>query len=134
MLPLVWSLQIALLVGELASALPEDGGYYVWVRRALGPFWGFQEAWLSLAASVVIGGLVWGPKMLAGVKKGMLPREVGAKFPGAEKVDEFGFSDVQSPAEGVAKIRFYFTEAKPGGPGPKKLRSADIYFHPALNS
>jgi amino acid transporter len=25
---------------------------YVWVRRALGPFWGFQEAWLSLAASV----------------------------------------------------------------------------------
>jgi amino acid transporter len=23
----------------------------VWVRRALGPFWGFQEAWLSLAAS-----------------------------------------------------------------------------------
>ncbi len=27
-------------------------GYYVWVRRALGGFWGFQEAWLSLAASV----------------------------------------------------------------------------------
>jgi amino acid transporter len=40
------------MVGELASALPEEGGYYVWVRRALGPFWGFQEAWLSLAASV----------------------------------------------------------------------------------
>jgi amino acid transporter len=40
------------MVGELASALPEEGGYYCWVRRALGPFWGFQEAWLSLAASV----------------------------------------------------------------------------------
>jgi amino acid transporter len=39
-------------VGELASALPEEGGYYCWVRRALGGFWGFQEAWLSLAASV----------------------------------------------------------------------------------
>ncbi|MGD0678151.1 MAG: APC family permease [Polyangiaceae bacterium] len=50
--PLVWSLPTALMVGELASALPEEGGYYVWVRRALGPFWGFQEAWLSLAASV----------------------------------------------------------------------------------
>jgi amino acid transporter len=40
------------MVGELASALPEEGGYYCWVRRALGPFWGFQEAWLSLAASI----------------------------------------------------------------------------------
>src|SRR5205823_6412298 len=27
-------------------------GYYAWVRRAMGPFWGFQEAWLSLVASV----------------------------------------------------------------------------------
>lgn len=50
--PLVWSLPTALMVAELASALPEDGGYYVWVRRALGPFWGFQGAWLSLLASV----------------------------------------------------------------------------------
>jgi amino acid transporter len=51
-IPLLWSLPTALMVGELASALPEEGGYYCWVRRALGGFWGFQEAWLSLAASV----------------------------------------------------------------------------------
>jgi amino acid transporter len=50
--PLLWSMPTALLVGELAAALPEEGGYYAWVRRALGPFWGAQEAWLSLAASV----------------------------------------------------------------------------------
>ncbi|MGH7295690.1 MAG: amino acid permease, partial [Polyangiaceae bacterium] len=50
--PVVWSLPTALMVGELAAALPEEGGYYAWVRRALGPFWGYQEAWLSLAASV----------------------------------------------------------------------------------
>ena len=50
--PIVWSVPTALMVGELAAALPKDGGYYVWVRRALGPFWGYQEAWLSLAASV----------------------------------------------------------------------------------
>ncbi len=50
--PLIWSLPTSLMVGELASALPEEGGFYVWVRRALGGFWGFQEAWLSLAASV----------------------------------------------------------------------------------
>ena len=51
-IPIFWSLPTALMVGELASALPEEGGFYIWVRRALGPFWGFQEAWLSLAASV----------------------------------------------------------------------------------
>lgn len=50
--PFVWSLPTALMVGELAAAIPEDGGYYAWVRRAMGPFWGYQEAWLSLAASV----------------------------------------------------------------------------------
>jgi amino acid transporter len=50
--PLVWSLPTSLMVGELAAAVPEEGGYYRWVRRALGEFWGFQEAWLSLAASV----------------------------------------------------------------------------------
>ncbi|HYQ81731.1 MAG TPA: APC family permease [Anaeromyxobacteraceae bacterium] len=53
LLPLVWGLPVALLVGELGSALPETGGYYPWVRRALGPFWGLQEAWLSLAVTIV---------------------------------------------------------------------------------
>jgi amino acid transporter len=50
--PVVWSLPTSLMVGELAAAMPVEGGYYCWVRRALGSFWGFQEAWLSLAASV----------------------------------------------------------------------------------
>ena len=50
--PLIWSLPTALMVSELASSLPKEGGYYIWVRRALGPFWGFQEAWLSLTSSV----------------------------------------------------------------------------------
>jgi amino acid transporter len=40
------------MLAELSSAIPAEGGFYVWVRRAMGPFWGFQEAWLSLAASV----------------------------------------------------------------------------------
>ncbi len=51
-LPFFWSLPTALMIGELAAAVPEEGGFYAWVRRAMGPFWGFQEAWLSLAASV----------------------------------------------------------------------------------
>jgi amino acid transporter len=50
--PVIWSLPTALMVSELSSAMPVEGGYYVWVRRGLGRFWGFQEAWLSLAASI----------------------------------------------------------------------------------
>jgi len=50
--PLLWSIPTALMIGELGAALPKEGGYYAWVRRALGDVWGFQEAWLSLAASV----------------------------------------------------------------------------------
>jgi amino acid transporter len=52
LLPFFWSFPTALMLGELASAVPEEGGFYAWVKRAMGPFWGFQEAWLSLAASV----------------------------------------------------------------------------------
>jgi len=51
-IPLIWSLPTALMIGELAAALPAEGGFYVWVRRALGPFWGYQEGWLSLSASI----------------------------------------------------------------------------------
>jgi amino acid transporter len=52
LVPILWSLPTALMVGELAGAVPEEGGYYAWVKRALGPFWGFTEAWLSLVASI----------------------------------------------------------------------------------
>ena len=50
--PLLWGLPTTLMVSELASALPETGGFYVWATRALGPFWGFQESWLSFAGSI----------------------------------------------------------------------------------
>ena len=50
--PLLWALPAALMVAELSSTLPEDGGMYVWAKRSMGPFWGFQEAWLSLAGSI----------------------------------------------------------------------------------
>jgi amino acid transporter len=50
--PILWSLPTAFMIGELSSALPSEGGYYAWVRRGLGNFWGFQEAWLSLVASI----------------------------------------------------------------------------------
>ncbi len=52
LLPFVWSLPTSLMLGELSAAIPAEGGFYAWVRRAIGPFWGFQEAWLSLASSI----------------------------------------------------------------------------------
>ncbi|HXC24907.1 MAG TPA: amino acid permease, partial [Gemmatimonadaceae bacterium] len=53
LVPLLWSLPEVLIVGELASALPEEGGYYVWVRRAFGPFWAFQNGWWTWMYSLV---------------------------------------------------------------------------------
>jgi len=50
--PLLWSVPTAMMASELATSIPEEGGFYIWVRRGLGPFWGYQETWLSLAGSV----------------------------------------------------------------------------------
>jgi amino acid transporter len=50
--PLLWSVPTAMMVSELASAIPEEGGFYIWVRRGMGPFWGYQEVWLTLTGSV----------------------------------------------------------------------------------
>ncbi|HWN54601.1 MAG TPA: amino acid permease, partial [Methylomirabilota bacterium] len=51
--PLLVSLPVALAMGELGSALPEEGGYVAWVGRAFGPFWGFQVGWWSWLNSFV---------------------------------------------------------------------------------
>jgi amino acid transporter len=45
LLPVFWSLPLALVASELGSALPGEGGFYIWVRRAFGNFWGFQASW-----------------------------------------------------------------------------------------
>jgi amino acid transporter len=51
--PLIWAVPSALMVAELATALPIEGGYYYWVKRSLGPFWGFCEGWWSWLCSWV---------------------------------------------------------------------------------
>ncbi len=51
--PLLWSLPISLMVSELSAAMPVEGGYYVWVKRALGDFWGFQEGWWTCLYTAV---------------------------------------------------------------------------------
>jgi amino acid transporter len=51
--PLIWSLPVALAMAELAAAMPDEGGYVTWVRRAFGPFWAFQVGWWSWIDSFV---------------------------------------------------------------------------------
>ncbi len=51
--PLLWSLPVGLMVGELSTAMPVEGGYYAWVKKGLGPFWGFQEGWWSWINSFI---------------------------------------------------------------------------------
>ena len=51
--PLAWSLPTALMVAELTSLMPEEGGYYVWVRKAFGPAWAEQQACWTITTSIV---------------------------------------------------------------------------------
>jgi amino acid transporter len=51
--PLIYSVPETLLIGELASMLPVEGGYYQWVKRAFGRFWGFWNGWLSWVYSLL---------------------------------------------------------------------------------
>ncbi|KAJ0980275.1 hypothetical protein J5N97_008530 [Dioscorea zingiberensis] len=41
--PVLWSLPEALITAELASSLPSNAGYVLWVSSAFGPFLAFQE-------------------------------------------------------------------------------------------
>lgn len=43
--PLFWDLPTILMVMELNSMMPVSGGYYQWVKRALGMRWAWYEGW-----------------------------------------------------------------------------------------
>lgn len=51
-LPLTVNLPIGLLTSELASAMPQNGGYIIWVSRSFGNFWGFLEGWWSWSSGL----------------------------------------------------------------------------------
>lgn len=51
--PVVWALPETLIVAELASMLPVEGGYYRWVQRAFGSLAAFQNGWLTWVYSLV---------------------------------------------------------------------------------
>jgi amino acid transporter len=53
LVPLTLSLPTALMAAELNALMPVEGGFYFWVKEALGPFWGFAEAYLTLLYTAV---------------------------------------------------------------------------------
>jgi len=55
--PLVWGAPVALVCAELGSAIPEEGGYYAWSKRALGPFGSFCQGWWAWLYTFVDIGL-----------------------------------------------------------------------------
>jgi len=57
---IVFFIPIGLVSAELATAFPDKGGIYVWVREAFGEFWGFVIIWLQWIYNVV-----WYPTILS---------------------------------------------------------------------
>jgi amino acid transporter len=52
-LPFLWSIPMGLICAEMGSAIPEEGGFYKWVQRGLGEFWGFQAGWWQFLSILV---------------------------------------------------------------------------------
>jgi len=59
-----WALPSALIVAELVSELPVQGGTYQWFRAGLGPFWSFVFTYLEWLAWAVDAAIY--PALLAG--------------------------------------------------------------------
>lgn len=57
---LVFFIPVSLVSAELATAMPNKGGIYVWVREAFGDLWGFVVIWLQWVYNVV-----WYPTILS---------------------------------------------------------------------
>ena len=53
LVPLTLSLPTALMAAELTALMPIEGGFYFWVKEALGPFAGFAEAYLTILYTAV---------------------------------------------------------------------------------
>lgn len=51
--PLVFSIPNMLMVREMQSMMPVEGGYYHWLKKAFGPFVGFLGGWSNWVVSWV---------------------------------------------------------------------------------
>jgi amino acid transporter len=140
--PLLWSLPTAMMVSELATAIPEEGGFYIWVRRGMGRFWGYQETWLTLAGSVFEMALypslcvAYASRFLPGLQSGhrglflgfaMIALCTGWNILGARSVGEGSvWLNVALLAPFVALIVLALGMARGGMPVSVPLRQVDL--------
>ena len=71
LVPFVYSLPIALIVAELSTAFPEDGGYVVWVQEACGKVVGSHHAYWVWVIYVVDAAIY--PVLVANYVDTMVP-------------------------------------------------------------
>jgi amino acid transporter len=69
--PLTLSLPTALMAAELTALMPVEGGFYFWVKEALGQFAGFAEAYLTILYTAVDMAIY--PVLFAGYLSFILP-------------------------------------------------------------
>lgn len=53
LVPIIWSMPMALVSAELTSMYPQDGGLYVWINKGMGEVAGFLAGWWYFLCSVV---------------------------------------------------------------------------------
>jgi amino acid transporter len=78
LVPLLSGLPTALMVAELSAAMPVEGGFYRWVERAMGRFWGFQEAWWSFICALPDMAIY--PVLFTGYVDQWVPLSTAGKF------------------------------------------------------
>lgn len=69
--PITLSAPTALMAAELTALMPVEGGFYFWVKEALGPFAGFAEAYLTVLYTAVDMAIY--PVLFAGYLSFMVP-------------------------------------------------------------
>src|SRR5512136_2224621 len=51
--PILFSIPNMLMVREMQSMMPHEGGYYHWTKQAFGPFVGYLTGWMNWIVSWV---------------------------------------------------------------------------------
>jgi len=77
--PLLYDIPIILVVLELNSMMPVEGGYYEWVKRGLGTNWAFFEGWWTWLYTFV--DLAIYPVMFVGYAAFFFPEIAAYKIP-----------------------------------------------------
>lgn len=92
---------------------------------------------IDLAAIIGTDDNEWLPQVIAQyqLQRGMSPEDVGKILPGAERISEFGFSEVVTKdVPGINKYKFSFLKEKKNSDQKQALYSISLLFDPSLKA